>query len=344
MNILVTGGAGYIGSHTVRELLAGNYRVVVYDNLTTGHLQAVSSTIPIVVGSLCNQDLLVRTMRKYEIDAIVHFARGAMGNFSKQASQYFNLNVVGTIDLLAAMRVCGVHKIVFSSSAAVYGDTCGVPVTEDTSPAPMNLNGRTKLIAERMLVDLSRNHGYSYVILRYYNAAGASLDGSIGEAHCPETHLIPQLFKVALGEQSVINVLGMDDAATDGTCSCEYVHVVDIAHAHVHALEYLHGGGEARIYNLGVGQGHSIRQIISKAEAITGVNIAMNAGMCRPDEIIRGTLSSEKIRTQLGWNPCYSDIDTIMNTAWNWHRQHPQGYGRSKRYVPKAMRHEVKNV
>lgn len=327
MNVLVTGGAGYIGSHTVRELLRAKHQVVVYDSLITGHLEAIPDSVPLINESLRDQDVLAATMRAYDIDAVIHFAASSVvGESMKQPSSYYNNNVAGTMALLDTMRACGVKKMVFSSTAAVYGEPSVCPICENMPLTPSNVYGRTKLVVEGMLADFSKAYNNTYVSLRYFNAAGASLDGSIGEHHATETHLIPLIMQTALGQRDAIEIFGTNYPTPDGTCIRDYIHVIDLARAHVLALEYLGSGGSSQIYNLGSEHGFSVRQVIDRAKQITKVNYLVREAYQRPGDPAVLVASSAKIRKELGWRPQYSDIDTILATAWRWHYNHPYGY------------------
>ncbi len=330
MNILVTGGAGYIGSHTVRELLRAGQGVVVYDNLTKGHKQAVPAGVEIVDGDIRDQDKLARTIAGHNIGAVVHFAASSLvGESMKEPSIYYNNNVAGTLALLDAMLAGGVKKIVFSSTAAVYGEPAAWPIVEDMPTQPTNVYGRTKLAIEQMLADFAAAYGLAYVSLRYFNAAGAAEDGTIGEDHSPETHLIPIILQAALGQREAVAIYGADYPTDDGTCIRDYIHVTDLADAHVKALHHLAAGGGPRIYNLGSETGFSVRQVINRAKAVTGVNFPVREEVRRSGDPAVLVASSRRIAAELGWQPRLSDLDTIIASAWRWHKAHPAGFAGS---------------
>lgn len=327
MNVLITGGAGYIGSHTVAEILRFGKKVVVYDNLSKGHRSAVPSEVPLIQGDIRDRERLAGVFRDYSIDAVIHFAASSLvGESMERPSEYYNNNVWGTLSLLDTMLACGVTKIVFSSTAAVYGEPEAWPITEDMPTEPTNVYGRTKLAIEQMLADFSKAYQLSYVSLRYFNAAGALTGGGIGEDHSPETHLIPLVLQTALGLRESIKVFGTDYPTPDGTCIRDYVHVSDLADAHVRALQHLMGGGLSRVYNLGSESGHSVRQIIDRAKAITGIDFPVREATRRAGDPAVLVASSGRIREELGWRPASSELDTIIGSAWSWHRNHPQGY------------------
>ncbi|HWQ61170.1 MAG TPA: UDP-glucose 4-epimerase GalE, partial [Negativicutes bacterium] len=252
MNVLVTGGAGYIGSHTVHELLRAGLRVAVYDNLSKGHEQAVPAGVTTIAGDIRDRDKLAGALAHHRIEAVIHFAASSLvGESMKEPSAYYNNNVVGTLALLDTMATCGVKKIVFSSTAAVYGEPATWPIDEDMPTVPTNVYGRTKLVIEHMLADFAAAYGFTYVSLRYFNAAGAMAGGAIGEDHAPETHLIPLVLQAALGQREAVAIYGSDYPTEDGTCIRDYIHVTDLADAHVRALRHLADGGRPRVYNLG---------------------------------------------------------------------------------------------
>jgi UDP-glucose 4-epimerase len=325
MNILVVGGAGYIGSHVVSDL-RGAYHPIVLDNLCKGHAESVSGS-KFILGDLHDKHALMQTLTQNQIKAVIHFAAYSLvGESMENPAAYYDNNVAGTLSLLDAMVQCNVHKMVFSSTAAVYGEPDVWPITEDLATYPTNVYGRTKLIIEQMLSDFSRAYGLQYVALRYFNAAGASLDGSIGEDHQPESHLIPLILKTALGQREAIDVYGSDYPTADGTCIRDYVHVCDLADAHVLALEYLLAGKGSATYNLGSETGYSVREVITKVKEVTGIDFAVNETQRRPGDPAVLVASAQKIQKELGWTPVYSDLDTIIRTAWQWHSRHPYGY------------------
>jgi UDP-glucose 4-epimerase len=270
MNVLVTGGAGYIGSHVVEELRKTGFTPIVYDNLSTGHAAAVSEDVQLVEGDIHNIEFLKHVMDRFEIDAVMHFAASSLvgESMTNPAKYYFN-NVEGTLHLLEAMRTSGVDKIVFSSTAAVYGEPTKTPIEESAPLNPTNVYGRTKVIIEKILADYSKAYGINYTALRYFNAAGASLDGHIGEDHNPESHLIPLILKTALGVRKNVAIFGTDYKTPDGTCLRDYIHVCDLATAHVLALKYLIKGGASTAFNLGSEKGFSVREIIQTAKKVT---------------------------------------------------------------------------
>ncbi|MBP2654149.1 MAG: galE [Firmicutes bacterium] len=327
MSVLVTGGAGYIGSHTVRELIAAKLNVIVYDNLSTGHQEAVPEGVLFVRGDIHDGQLLARTMKEYEVDSVVHFAAASLvGESMTQPSKYYNNNVAGTLALLDAMLAAEVGQIVFSSTAAVYGEPEGWPITEAAAVSPTNVYGRTKLMIEQMLADYSRAYKLAYVSLRYFNAAGAAEGGKIGEDHSPETHLIPLILKTALGKRSSIDVYGTDYATPDGTCIRDYIHVVDLADAHVKAVGHLAAGGASRVYNLGSENGYSVKAVIERAKLVTGVDFSVREAERRAGDPAVLVASSARIADELGWKPRSSELEAIIGSAWEWHRSHPEGY------------------
>jgi UDP-glucose 4-epimerase len=331
MNILVTGGAGYIGSHTVQQLRAAQFGVVVYDNFTKGHTKAIPPGVPIIDGDIRERDKLAKTIKENQIAAVVHFAAFSLvGESMQQPSLYYNNNVAGTLTLLDTMLACGVNRMVFSSTAAVYGEPAVWPITEDMPTVPTNVYGRTKLMIEHMLADYAAAYKMAYVALRYFNAAGALSTGEIGEDHSPETHLIPLVLQAAAGKREAVAIFGDDYPTLDGTCIRDYIHVTDLADAHVLALRHLMAGGAARVFNLGSEAGYSVRQVIERAQAVTGVKFPVNTMPRRPGDPAVLIASSASIKKELGWQPRLSELDTIIASAWQWHNSHPDGYGKSK--------------
>jgi len=327
MNILVTGGAGYIGSHTVCKLIELGHTVTVYDNLSKGHAAAVPEQAALIVGDIRDSILLSKTLKENNIQAVIHFAADSLvGESMQQPAKYYQNNVAATLALLETMLDCNVMKIVFSSTAAVYGEPNHWPITEDMPTQPTNVYGRTKLVIEGMLADFAQAYELSYVSLRYFNAAGALAGGSIGEDHNPESHLIPLVLKTALGQRQAIDIYGTDYPTADGTCIRDYIHVVDLAMAHVLAVSHLLSGGSSRVYNLGSEQGFSVREVINQAKDITGIDFNVREIERRTGDPAVLVASSEKIRTELGWMPRYSNLDSIIKDAWVWHKGHPQGY------------------
>lgn len=327
MNVLVTGGAGYIGSHTVRALLERGCRVVVLDNLSRGHRGAVPDGVRLVVEDIHHVDAVCALLTEEGIDAVMHFAaHSQVGESMEKPTIYYDNNVVGSYCLLEAVRRAGVKYFVFSSTAAVYGEPEQTPITEDMPYCPTNVYGQTKLMIEQMLAQFSRAYGLRYAALRYFNAAGASRDGSIGEDHTPETHLIPLILQTAQGIRDYITIFGTDYPTEDGTCIRDYIHVVDLADAHCRVLQYLTEGGQPQAFNLGSQHGFSVRDMIGAAKAVTGRDFAVEEGPRRAGDPAALVASSEKIRRLTGWQPQYSQIETIIADAWKWHSGHPKGY------------------
>lgn len=329
MKVMVTGGAGYIGSHTVCQLTQEGHEVIVYDNLSKGHKKAVPEGIELVEGDLRDTLLLAEILRKQQIEAVVHFAADSLvGESMTQPSKYYHNNVVATLALLDTMRDCGVDKIVFSSTAAVYGEPDSSPICEDMPTRPTSVYGRTKLVIEGILADFSMAYGLKYVSLRYFNAAGALLGGQIGEDHSPESHLIPLLLQTALGKRASISIYGTDYNTKDGTCIRDYIHVTDLADAHVLALGHLAEGGQSRVYNLGSENGFSVREVIEQTKLITGIDFKVEEAERRAGDPGVLIASAAKIRSELGWQPVRSDLSAIISSAWQWHQSHPKGYGK----------------
>ena len=327
MAILVCGGAGYIGSHAVHALVEKGEQVVIVDNLQTGHRGALNPAAKFYEGDIRDAAVLDKIFRENKIEAVIHFAANSLvGESMEKPLLYFNNNVYGMQVLLEAMVRHGVDKIVFSSTAATYGEPKRVPIHEDDETCPTNTYGETKLTMEKMMKWVSRANGVRYVSLRYFNAAGALPDGSIGEDHKTETHLIPLILQVPTGRRDHITVFGDDYPTPDGTCLRDYIHVVDLADAHVLALEYLRKGGVSDIFNLGNGQGFSVKEMIAAAEKATGRSIKVEIGARRAGDPAQLIASSEKARTVLGWKPQFTDVEQVIGTAWKWHESHPHGY------------------
>lgn len=326
MNILVTGGAGYIGSHAVRLLSRAGHDVWVYDNLSQGHRSAVPAG-RLIEGELADRDRLTAVLSNRRIEAVMHFAAFALvGESMADPAKYYQNNVVASLSLLESMRASGVAKIVFSSTTATYGEAKRIPITEDEPQQPINPYGFAKLVIERALADYARAYGLGYAALRYFNAAGASPEGDLGEDHTPESHLIPIVLQVALGQRERITVFGDDYPTPDGTCIRDYIHVDDLAAAHLKALEKLERGRGLQL-NLGTGRGHSVRQVIDSCRRISGRPIAIEIGPRRPGDPPELVADSSRAQAALDWRPRYMELDAIVETAWRWHSMHPQGYG-----------------
>jgi UDP-glucose 4-epimerase len=327
MRILITGGAGYIGSHAVKLFLARGHDVWIYDNLSMGHRQAVPQE-RLIVGDLSELQRLDHVMVERQIEAVVHFAAFAfVGESVREPAKYYQNNLVNTLNLMECARKHRISRFVFSSTAATFGVPERMPITEDTPQLPINPYGASKLAIERALSDYARAYGWGYAALRYFNAAGAAADGSIGEDHTPETHLIPLVIWAAMGKRADIEVFGTDYATLDGTCVRDYIHVDDLAEAHLLALEKLGPGSELR-YNLGIGRGYSVREVVHTVEQVTGKTVTVKEGPRRPGDPPVLVASSEKIQRELGWRPQHTELRSIVETAWNWQRTHPRGYRR----------------
>jgi UDP-glucose 4-epimerase len=325
MRILVTGGAGYVGSHCVRELARAGHDVWVYDNLSRGHEQAVPRG-RLVVGELADQSKLTGVLRERGIEAVMHFAAFALvGESVAEPHLYYGNNVLGSYHLLEAMRAAGVAKLVFSSTTATYGTPEKMPIAETTPQQPINPYGFSKLVVERMLDDYAHAYGLGFAALRYFNAAGAAPEGDLGEDHDPESHLIPIVLQVALGQREKIMIFGDDYPTPDGTCVRDYVHILDLASAHLAALERLQPGQGIKL-NLGTGRGYSVKEVIEACRQITGHAIPAAIAPRRPGDPPELIADARLARERLGWSPKYATIDSIVETAWNWHRTHPRGY------------------
>ena len=328
MKVLVTGGSGYIGSHAVRELLAAGHGVVVLDNLVKGHRTSIPKETPFVHADIRDAAVLAQTFASHAIDAVMHFAAvSEVGESMANPAKYYRDNVAATLSLLESMQAANVRRIVFSSTAAVYGEPECCPIREDARLCPTNVYGRTKLVIENMLADFAMAYGFSYVALRYFNAAGALPTGGVGEDHAPESHLIPLILKTALGQRPAISIYGTDYPTPDGSCIRDYIHVTDLATAHVLAIEHLQAGGEPRTYNLGSQHGFSVREVVEQAKKITGVDFPVVEAARRSGDPAVLVASSAKFQQDFPWQPRYSDLPTILQTAWDWHRAYPDGYG-----------------
>ncbi|MCL6574218.1 MAG: UDP-glucose 4-epimerase GalE [Bacillus sp. (in: Bacteria)] len=327
MSILVLGGAGYVGSHAVYQLIDEDFQVVVIDNLQTGHRDAIHPKAHFYEGDIRNRDFIRSVFEKEKIEAILHFAANSLvGESMIEPLKYFDNNVYGTQIVLEMMKEFCVKHIVFSSTAAVYGEQKVVPITEEALTIPTNTYGETKLAMEKMMVWCEKAFDLKYVSLRYFNVASARSDGQIGEDHNPETHLIPVVLEAALGKRPAVTIFGDDYDTEDGTCVRDYIHVEDLIAAHVLALRYLQNDGESTILNLGSSQGFSVKEIIETAKEVTGIDIPVTWGERRHGDPSTLIASSEKARTVLGWNPTRTSIHQIIKDAWNWHQQHPNGY------------------
>lgn len=327
MSILVLGGAGYIGSHTVYELIEKGKEVVVADNLETGFMQAVHPKAKFYQGDIRDKAFLDDLFSKEKIDGVIHFAANSqVGESMTNPLKYYDNNLHGTMVLLKSMVEHDVDKIVFSSTAATYGEPERIPILENDKTEPTNTYGETKLSMEKMMKWTGKAHNLRYVALRYFNACGAHKSGKIGEAHNPETHLIPLILQVPLNQRKYISVFGNDYDTKDGTCVRDYIHVTDLAQAHILALEYLSNGNESNVFNLGNGVGFTVNEIIETARNVTGHSIPAKMESRRAGDPSQLIASSEKAKTVLGWKPEFTDINSIIETAWNWHRNHPNGY------------------
>ncbi len=325
MKVLVIGGAGYVGSHTVRRLLRDGHEVVVYDNLSRGHRQSVPEGT-FVQGELADRANLRRVLSEHKIEAVMHFAAFALvGESVAQPAMYYQNNVSAPLELIEAMRAEGVWRIVFSSTTATYGQPEKMPIAEDTIQLPINPYGFTKLVFEHALADYAKAYGFGCAALRYFNAAGASPAGDIGEDHDPESHLIPLVLQTALGQRARIGIFGEDYPTPDGTCIRDYIHVDDLADAHLKALGLLAPGANLQL-NLGTGHGQSVRQIIEACRRVTGHPIPTSVEERRPGDPAELVADSRLAQRVLGWTPKYTEIDSIVETAWRWHSTHPRGY------------------
>jgi UDP-glucose 4-epimerase len=329
MAVLVTGGAGYIGSHTVAALLERGEEIVVVDNLQQGHREAVLGG-KLYVGDLRDEAFLDQVFKENSIDAVIHFAANSLvGESMTNPGKYYHNNVYGTLCLLEAMNKNGVKRIVFSSTAATYGEPERVPIDENDRTVPTNAYGETKLAMEKMMKWFDTAHGIRYVSLRYFNAAGAHASGKIGEDHSPETHLIPIVLQAALGQRPHISVFGDDYPTEDGTCIRDYIHVSDLADAHVLAVDRLRRSEDSAVYNLGNGQGFSVKQVIDIARKVTEREIPVVTEARRAGDPAVLIASSDRARKELGWQPKRDKLDDIIRSAWQWHSANPDGYGKN---------------
>ena len=321
--ILVTGGAGYVGSHVVRELRRAGIPCVVLDNLVRGYRELVSDA-DVIVGDIGDAGLVRRTIREYGVTAVMHFAAYAyVGESVADPLKYYENNVTATVRLLRAMVDTDVRMLVFSSTCATYGHPEATPITEAHPQRPINPYGATKLMVERILQDISRAHGVRAVVFRYFNAAGADPSGAIGESHVPETHLIPLTLQAATGQRESVEIYGTDYPTPDGTCIRDYIHVTDLAQAHMLGLHYLQSGAPGDAFNLGNGSGFSVREVIASVERVTGRTVRSVTAPRRPGDPPALVGSASKARQVLGWAPKFDTLDAIIDTAWKWHNRSP---------------------
>ena len=325
MNVLVVGGAGYIGSHAVRLLIEAGHNVTVYDNLSRGHRDSVPAGL-LVEGELSDRPKVVETLHSKKIDAVMHFAAFALVNESvNDPSLYYRNNVIDAVELLDAMREADVKRIVFSSTTATYGEPEQIPIAETTPQQPINPYGFTKMVFEQALADYAAAYGFGYAALRYFNAAGARPDGTIGEDHDPESHIIPIVLQVALGQRDSITIFGDDYDTPDGTCVRDYIHVHDLGEAHLLALNKLESG-KGLCVNLGTGRGTSVREIVEACREVTGHPIPEVMGQRRAGDPSTLVADAKLAKKLLGWEPKFTNVKAIVETAWKWHKSHPHGY------------------
>ncbi len=328
MNVLVTGGAGYIGSHAVRRLLAGGHKVAVLDNLYRGHRAAVPDNVSFIHADLRETDKVKAALKGNQIDCVMHFAALAyVGESVTEPLTYYDNNTAGTVSLLQAMNEAGVNRLVFSSTCATYGEPESMPIVETMPQSPINPYGWSKLFVERVLKDYAHaNKDFAFAALRYFNVAGSASDGSIGEDHEPETHIIPVLLNVALGKVPKVTVFGEDYDTPDGTCVRDYIHVEDLVDAHAVVMDALKPSDQ-RFYNLGIGQGTSVKQLIDSAREVTGCEIPVETGPRRAGDPPMLYANADKIKNELGWSAKQTDIRQAIESAWGWFKNHPDGYG-----------------
>lgn len=321
MAILVLGGAGYIGSHTVFELIENGEDVVIIDNLQTGHIEAVHPKARFYEGDIRDREFLDSVFKKEKVDAVIHFAANSLvGESMTDPLKYYDNNLCGTKILLDSMVANGIDKIVFSSTAAVYGEPENIPILETDKTEPTNTYGETKLSMEKMFKWVSNAHNLRFVSLRYFNACGAHKSAKIGEAHSPETHLIPLILQVPAGKREFISIFGEDYDTKDGTCVRDYIHVTDLAQAHILAVRYLQNGGKSDVFNLGNGIGFTVKEVIEMSRRVTSHPIPAKIEARRAGDPAKLIASSEKVKNILGWKPEYTDIEDIISTAWMWHK------------------------
>ncbi|PWG00109.1 UDP-glucose 4-epimerase GalE [Levilactobacillus bambusae] len=327
MTVLVLGGAGYIGSHAVDRLIEKGEDVAVVDNLVTGHAKAINENARFYEGDIRDKAFMADVFDRENVDAVIHFAAFSIVPESmKDPLKYFDNNTGGVIALLEVMRDHNVNKIVFSSTAATYGEPKQIPIKETDPQDPTNPYGQSKLGMEKIMKWCDIAYGIKFVALRYFNVAGAKPDGSIGEDHHPETHLVPIILQVAAGERDQLQIFGDDYPTKDGTCVRDYVHVVDLADAHILAMEYLNNGGESTAFNLGSSTGFSNMEMLQAARDVTGQEIPAEMAPRRPGDPSTLIAASDKARDVLGWDPQFDDVHEIIKTAWNWKQKHPNGY------------------
>ncbi|MBA4189575.1 MAG: UDP-glucose 4-epimerase GalE [Planctomycetaceae bacterium] len=326
MRILVIGGAGYIGSHTVKQLLTRGHDVTVFDNLSLGHRRAVPAE-RLVVGDLRDIDHIDQLMVTSRIEAVIHFAALAnVGESVKEPARYYTNNLIYSLNLLDRCRRNGIGKFVFSSTCAVYGTPAVVPIVESEKKSPINAYGNTKLAFEMALADYAAAYPFGYAALRYFNAAGAAADATIGEHHEPESHLIPIVIQAAMGKRPHVEIFGNDYPTPDGTCVRDYIHVDDLAAAHILALDKI-TPKSGQVYNVGIGRGYSVRDVIRTVEEVTGSKVPVKEAPRRVGDPAELIANPDKIKRELGWSAKYADLRSIVETAWNWHKSHPNGYG-----------------
>lgn len=327
MNVLVTGGAGYIGSHAVKRLLAGGHFVVVIDNLFRGHSLAVLQPAIFEKIDLRDTPAIERILKEHRIECVMHFAALAyVGESVHEPLRYYDNNTAGTLSLLRAMNAAEVQRLVFSSTCATYGEPERMPITEDMPQRPINPYGWSKLFVERILMDYATaNKSFGFVAPRYFNVAGAAGDGAIGEDHEPETHIIPVLIHTALSKRPSATIFGVDYPTADGTCIRDYIHVEDLVDAHAVAMEAIKPGDQ-RFYNLGIGRGYSVREVVAAVKQVTGIDFKVEIGPRRPGDPPQLYANADKIKRELGWSAKQTDIRQIVETAWRWFKAHPNGY------------------
>lgn len=329
--ILVTGGAGYIGSFTVRALLEMGFEPIIFDSLENGHQKSIPQGVKLNVGNLQKDtEILNKVFKEEKPGAVIHFAGFIeAGESMNDPQKFFFNNILSALNLLKVMMENQVFKLVFSSSAAVYGEPKRIPIDEEDEKLPTNNYGETKLMVEKILQWYARSYDFSSIGLRYFNACGAALDGSVGEGHQPETHLIPLAIQTALGQRKEFTIFGNDYPTPDGSCIRDYIHVLDLAQAHVVALESLFTENQGfRAYNVGTGKGYSVIEVVKTLKKISKIDFSSPIGPRRPGDPARLIAKADKIKKELNWTPRYSDLETIIQSAWKWHKSHPQGYGR----------------